>query len=153
MPFTLVICAPMRMGVTDMWEEAERLESASMTKIYFETKIKVMKLKEEEGDHAIISKQMKKIGRRKTRLRKMEKCLTNSNRKTRKTCIWNNNNNNNYNKLDQTTRPYIINRKKRTCRIVDFAVPTDHWVKLKENEKNNLGPCLGIFFFKCGTWG
>ena len=26
-------------------------------------------------------------------------------------------------------------QKKRTCRIVDFAVPADHWVKLKESEK------------------
>ena len=25
----------------------------------------------------------------------------------------------------------------RTCWIVDFAVPDDHWVTLKENEKEN----------------
>ena len=25
--------------------------------------------------------------------------------------------------------------KKRTCKIVDFAVPADHRIKLKENEK------------------
>ena len=33
----------------------------------------------------------------------------------------------------------IINNKKekRTCRIVDFEVPADHRVKLKENEKKN----------------
>ena len=31
----------------------------------------------------------------------------------------------------------IINKKKRTCKIVDFAVPTDHRVKLKECEKND----------------
>ena len=29
----------------------------------------------------------------------------------------------------------MINKKKRTCWIVDFAVPADHRVKLKENEK------------------
>ena len=29
----------------------------------------------------------------------------------------------------------IINKKKRACQIVDFAVPVDHWVKLKESEK------------------
>ena len=29
----------------------------------------------------------------------------------------------------------IINKKKRTCRIVDFALPADHRVKLKENKK------------------
>ena len=31
----------------------------------------------------------------------------------------------------------IINKKKRTCRIVDFIVPTDHEEKIKENEKRN----------------
>ena len=33
--------------------------------------------------------------------------------------------------------PIIINKKKkeRTCKIVDFAVPADHRVKLKECEK------------------
>ena len=30
----------------------------------------------------------------------------------------------------------IINKKKRTCRIVDFAVPADHRVKMKENKKD-----------------
>ena len=29
----------------------------------------------------------------------------------------------------------IINKKKRTCKIVDFAVPADHRIKLKECEK------------------
>ena len=34
----------------------------------------------------------------------------------------------------------IINLKKkeRTCRIVDFAVPADHSVKLKESEKKRI---------------
>ena len=31
----------------------------------------------------------------------------------------------------------IINKKKRTCRIVDFAVPADLRVKLKECKKRN----------------
>ena len=31
----------------------------------------------------------------------------------------------------------IINQKKRTCRIVDFAVLTDCSIKLKENEKKD----------------
>ena len=31
----------------------------------------------------------------------------------------------------------IINKKKGTCRIVDFAVPGDHRVKMKENEKKD----------------
>ena len=31
----------------------------------------------------------------------------------------------------------IINKKKRTCRIVDFAVPADHRIKLKECEKKD----------------
>ena len=29
----------------------------------------------------------------------------------------------------------IINKKKRICKIVDFAVSTDHRIKLKECEK------------------
>ena len=29
----------------------------------------------------------------------------------------------------------IVNEKKRICQIVDFAVPADHWIKLKESEK------------------
>ena len=40
--------------------------------------------------------------------------------------------------LSQTTRPYNNQqRKKRTCKIVDFAVPADHRVKLKAGEKND----------------
>ena len=31
----------------------------------------------------------------------------------------------------------IINRKKRTCKIVDFAVLADHRIKLKEPEKKD----------------
>ena len=31
----------------------------------------------------------------------------------------------------------IIKKKKGTCRIVDFAVPADHRVKLKESEKRD----------------
>ena len=31
----------------------------------------------------------------------------------------------------------IFNKKKRTCKIVDFAVPADHKIKLKECEKKN----------------
>ena len=27
--------------------------------------------------------------------------------------------------------------KKRTCRIVEFAIPANHWVKLKESEKKD----------------
>ena len=29
----------------------------------------------------------------------------------------------------------INKKKKRTCKLVDFAVPADHRVKMKENEK------------------
>ena len=39
--------------------------------------------------------------------------------------------------LGQTTRPYNNQQKVRTCRIMDFAVPADHWVKLKECEKRD----------------
>ena len=31
----------------------------------------------------------------------------------------------------------IINQKKRICKIVDFAVPVDHRIKLKEYEKKD----------------
>ena len=31
----------------------------------------------------------------------------------------------------------IINTKKKICKIVDFAVPTDHRIKLKECEKRD----------------
>ena len=31
----------------------------------------------------------------------------------------------------------IINKKKRTCKIVDFALPADHRIKLKESEKKD----------------
>ena len=31
----------------------------------------------------------------------------------------------------------IINKKKRICKIVDFAVPADHKINLKECEKKN----------------
>ena len=31
----------------------------------------------------------------------------------------------------------IIIKKKRTCKIVDFAVPADHRIKLKECEKKD----------------
>ena len=31
----------------------------------------------------------------------------------------------------------IVHKKKRTCQIVDFAVPADHRVKLKRNEKRD----------------
>ena len=40
--------------------------------------------------------------------------------------------------IDQTTRYYNNQQKrKRICRIVDFAVPADHRVKLKESEKKD----------------
>ena len=32
----------------------------------------------------------------------------------------------------------IIKKKKRTCKIVDFAVPADHRIKLQESEKKIL---------------
>ena len=41
--------------------------------------------------------------------------------------------------LISTKRPdlIIINKKKRTCKIVDFAVPGDYKIKLKECEKKD----------------
>ena len=41
--------------------------------------------------------------------------------------------------LIPTTRPdlIIINKKKSICKIVDFAVPADHRINLKESEKKD----------------
>ena len=39
--------------------------------------------------------------------------------------------------LSQKTRPYNNQQKKRICKIVDFAVPADHRIKLKECEKKD----------------
>ena len=41
--------------------------------------------------------------------------------------------------LIPTRRPdlIVINKKKRTCKIVDFAVPADHRIKQKECEKKD----------------
>ena len=40
--------------------------------------------------------------------------------------------------LGQKTRPYNNQQKKKTtCKIVDFAVPADHRIKLKECEKKD----------------
>ena len=40
--------------------------------------------------------------------------------------------------LSSSRRPdlIIINKEKRICKIVDFAVPGDHKIKLKESEKD-----------------
>ena len=38
--------------------------------------------------------------------------------------------------LDRMTRP-CNNKKKKTCKIMDFIVPVDHRVKLKESEKKD----------------
>ena len=41
--------------------------------------------------------------------------------------------------LGQKTRPYNNQqKKKRICKIVDFAVPADHRIKLKECEKKDM---------------
>ena len=39
--------------------------------------------------------------------------------------------------IGQKTRPYNNQQKKGTCKIVDFAVPADHRIKLKEFEKKD----------------
>ena len=46
--------------------------------------------------------------------------------------FWDKNGSSNF---DQTNRICNCQQKKRTCRILDFAVPADHGVKLKESEK------------------
>ena len=32
----------------------------------------------------------------------------------------------------------VIDKKKRTCKMVDFAVPADHRIKLKESKKKDM---------------
>ena len=42
------------------------------------------------------------------------------------------------NHLISARRPYLkVINQKRTCKTVDFAVPPDHRVKLKESEKED----------------
>ena len=36
----------------------------------------------------------------------------------------------------------VINKKTRSCKIVDFATPADHRRKLKESEKKDKYPDL-----------
>ena len=45
----------------------------------------------------------------------------------------------------------IISKEKRTCRIVDFAVPADYGVKLKESEKTVKYLDLARELKNCGT--
>ena len=39
--------------------------------------------------------------------------------------------------IGQMTRPYNNQQKKRICKIVDFTVPADHRINLKECEKKD----------------
>ena len=56
--------------------------------------------------------------------------------------------------LISTRRPdlVIVDKKKRTCGIVDFAVPTDQRVKLKESEKKDQYLDLARELKSYGTW-
>ena len=54
--------------------------------------------------------------------------------------------------LSQTTRPYYYQQKKRTFRIVKFAVLADHREKLKESEKKDKYLDLAIELKKKKTW-
>ena len=55
--------------------------------------------------------------------------------------------------LGQTTRfRDTQQKKKRTCRIVDFAVPADRRVKLKQSEKKNSQMSKIILFISLQTW-
>ena len=47
------------------------------------------------------------------------------------------NDNNGSSDLGRTTRLRDSQQKKTTCRIVNFAIPADHRVKLKESEKRD----------------
>ena len=45
----------------------------------------------------------------------------------------------------------IINKRKRICKIVDFAVPADHRINLKESEKKDKYLDLARELKNCGT--
>ena len=47
------------------------------------------------------------------------------------------NNNDNNNISVRWPDLVIVNNKKRTCWIVDFAIPTDHRIKLNESQKRD----------------
>ena len=59
--------------------------------------------------------------------RVLETSLQSSVKYQLQTLVWNNNNNNNNNNQ----------QKKRTCKIVDFTLPADHRIKLKESKKKD----------------
>ena len=46
----------------------------------------------------------------------------------------------------------VINKKNRTCNTVDFAVPADHRIKLRESEKKDKYFDLAMKLKKKGTW-
>ena len=49
--------------------------------------------------------------------------------------------------LSQTTRPYNNeqkNKNKKTCKIVDFAVPADDWIKLKVKRRISTRTLLKV---------
>ena len=54
--------------------------------------------------------------------------------------------------LGQKTRPNNKQQKKRICKFVDFAVPVDHRIKLKECEKKDKYPDLAREFKKKKLW-
>ena len=52
----------------------------------------------------------------------------------------------------QKTRPHNNQQqKKRICKIVDFAVPADHRINLKESEKKDKYLDLARELKSCGT--
>ena len=54
--------------------------------------------------------------------------------------------------LGQTTRSYNNEQEKRICKIIDFAVPAYHRVKLKEFEKEISISTLQGNWRNCVTW-
>ena len=60
--------------------------------------------------------------------------------------------------LISARRPNLIiitpppTKKKRICKIVDFVVPADHRIKLKEYEKKDKYLDLARESKNCGTW-
>ena len=46
----------------------------------------------------------------------------------------------------------IVNKRKRTCRIIDFAVQADHRIKLKASEKRDKYLDFGREMKNGGIW-
>ena len=87
----------------------------------------------EEGDSLVICKKLKFDHTNKWYMHNPKSDLENETHKR----LWDFEINTNHLILARQPDHIIINKTERTCRVVDFAVTADHWVKLKENERKD----------------